>query len=126
RMLLGSTVEKLVRISETPTLVVKNRCRGSYRKAVLATDFSEGSRQALAAARRLLPDTPLTLFHAFETMLGASAQDHVRSARAEAETKAREFLPTAAEPARAEPAWRIDHGPPATMLADYVYTEQVE
>jgi len=127
RILLGSTVEKLVRASEIPTLVVKNRCHGPYRKAVVATDFSEDSRQALLAARRLFPDTPFTLFHAFEAMLGASGQDSVESARAEAEAAARKFLSDT--PGLGEglaTSLRIEHGPPATLLADHVFTEGVE
>jgi len=127
RLLLGSTVEKLVRQSETPTLVVRRRCRGPYRKAVVATDFSEGSRHALLAAHRLLPGTALTLFHAFETPLGRSGADSVQSARAEAETAARQFVSATPELAGAEPPeCRIEHGPPATLLSEYACAQDLE
>ncbi|OZI63602.1 universal stress protein [Bordetella genomosp. 11] len=66
RILLGTTVEKLVRISSTPILVVKRRARRPYRNALVACDFSEGARVALRAALALVPVEELTLFHAFD------------------------------------------------------------
>ncbi|OWT75653.1 MULTISPECIES: universal stress protein [unclassified Achromobacter] len=70
RMLLGTTVERLVRETSRPVLVVKRRARVPYQDAVVATDFSSGSRWALRAALALLPPEALTLFHAFELPRG--------------------------------------------------------
>lgn len=66
RHLLGSTVERLVRRSPVPVLVVKNRVHGEYRKLVVATDFSESALHALNAAYALFPQREITLFHAYE------------------------------------------------------------
>jgi nucleotide-binding universal stress UspA family protein len=65
RVLLGNTVEKLVRQANVPVLVVKMRPRGPYRNVVVATDFSEGSRCALETTLALLPTAQVSLFHAY-------------------------------------------------------------
>jgi nucleotide-binding universal stress UspA family protein len=65
RYLLGATVDRLVRHTPVPVLVVKRRAR-PYREILVATDFSESSRHALDAAVSFFPDAPKTLLHAFE------------------------------------------------------------
>src|SRR5690606_34843112 len=55
-VILGSTVERLVRHSPMPMLVVKGRVRGDYREIVVGTDFSDGAAAALARAAALFPD----------------------------------------------------------------------
>ena len=65
RTFLGTTVERLVRQTPVPILVVKNRAR-PYLDILLATDFSASSRHALDASLAFFPETPKTLFHAFE------------------------------------------------------------
>jgi len=70
RMFLGTTVERLVRETSRPVLVVKRRARAPYQDAVVATDFSPASRWALRAALVLLPPEAITLFHAFELPRG--------------------------------------------------------
>lgn len=63
--LLGATVERLVRRTPVPILVVKARTR-PYREVVVATDFSDHSIHGLNAAAKYFPEASLTLFHAFE------------------------------------------------------------
>jgi nucleotide-binding universal stress UspA family protein len=65
RTLLGTTVQRLVRQTPVPVLVVKSRAR-PYRDILVATDFSVSSRHALDAAFSFFPDATKTLFHAFE------------------------------------------------------------
>lgn len=69
RLLLGTTVEKLVRHIPVPVLVVKERPRHPYRNVLVATDFSEGSRHAVDAVVNLLPGTPFKLYHALNCPL---------------------------------------------------------
>ncbi|WP_337186278.1 universal stress protein [Phenylobacterium sp.] len=66
RFFLGATVERLVRRTRVPVLVVQNRVR-PYGEILVATDFSDSSRHALDAASAFFPQSPLTLLHAYET-----------------------------------------------------------
>lgn len=61
---LGTTVERLVRHSRVPVLVVKERPRTRYAKLLIATDYSDCS----AAGLEVLPAFPhatATLMHAY-------------------------------------------------------------
>ncbi len=80
RFLLGSTVEKLVRMVYQPLLVVRNRPRRPYHQIVVATDFSDSSRHALHAAAKFFPDAELIIYHACKTPLSEIA-DGIPSAR---------------------------------------------
>lgn len=61
----GSTVLRLGRQSSVPVLVVRARPR-PHAEVLVATDFSDSSRQALDTAAALFPDAALTLLHAYE------------------------------------------------------------
>src|SRR3546814_20885450 len=66
RMFLGDTVDRLIRKSPVPVLIVRDRAFEPYHTMLVATDFSESSRVALATAIRFFPDTGLSLFHAYD------------------------------------------------------------
>lgn len=66
RMFVGTTVNRLVRQSHVPVLVVHSRARRSYRTILVATDFSETSRQALVTSVGLFPDAGITLVHGLD------------------------------------------------------------
>ncbi len=125
RLLLGTTVEKLVRQAKQPVLVVKNRPRRPYQDVVIATDFSPGSRQALVAALQVAPEAALTVFHAFDVPFKgkASPDDAItRSFHAEAEKEARAFLAATPEMAsRAEPSLVLEPGQPETTLSEFAF-----
>lgn len=124
RMLLGDTIEHLVRKSPVSVLVVKNRPSGAYRHVLTGTDFTEESRHGLAIATGLFPDAHLALMHAFELPYRALTLDtqlsHDFSAMENATIKA--FLDESSIPedirARIHPM--IEHGPPDAMLRKYV------
>ncbi|MGE0151454.1 MAG: universal stress protein [Reyranellaceae bacterium] len=63
---LGTTVDRLLRRSRLPVLVVKERVRAPYANIVVATDFSSSSREALRVAAGFFPERKLHLFHGFE------------------------------------------------------------
>lgn len=65
-VVLGKTVERLLRRSTTPILIVRNRARAPYGHIVVATDFSETSARATQTALRFFPFPQLHLLHAFE------------------------------------------------------------
>lgn len=66
RMLLGSTVSRLLRKSTCPVLVVKKPAAAPYRRVLIPIDFSPGSALAVTHARRVAPDAHLELLHVFE------------------------------------------------------------
>jgi nucleotide-binding universal stress UspA family protein len=65
-VILGKTVERLLRRSATPVLIVRNRARVPYEHILVATDFSDTSARALQAALRFFPSQPLQLLHAYD------------------------------------------------------------
>lgn len=62
----GTTAHRVMSGGAAPTLLVKDRPRGPYRRALVAVDFSDCSQAAVRFAARLLPDAELHLVHAFE------------------------------------------------------------
>lgn len=131
RALLGTTVEKLTRAADVPVLVVKSRPREPYRQVVVATDFSEGSRQALEAVLTLLPTAQVTLFHAFDVPYEPALRDPMAAREAAAQRameESRAFL--AATPAAAERERAIEilceYGEVSALLEDLVQAGGVD
>ncbi len=84
-VVLGSTVERVLRHAEQPVLVVKRRCAGPYRSILVAVDLSDASALALRRALELFPGARFTVVHAFETpfsafMASASLEPEMREA----------------------------------------------
>jgi nucleotide-binding universal stress UspA family protein len=63
---LGSTSERLLRLTQRPLLVVRQPASRPYLRVLVALDFSPWSTQAVALARRVAPQARLVLFHAFQ------------------------------------------------------------
>lgn len=119
RLILGTTVEKLVRTATIPVLVVRNKPHGAYRNALLATDFSDGSRHALAAARPWLPGVDITLFHAFNAPASSTGETHaqqVEGFRKAAQEQAQAFV-TSLPGAEAGNKVEVEYGQPETLLS---------
>jgi len=71
-LLLGTTAEKIVRKGDRSVLVVKQAVQRSYRRVLVAVDFSDHSRHALQLALRLAPQAEfhaLHIYSGFEGML---------------------------------------------------------
>ncbi|MPT37888.1 MAG: universal stress protein [Achromobacter sp.] len=127
RLLLGTTVEKLARQARHPVLVVKTRPRRPYRDVLVATDFSDGSRQALRAALQLVPNANLTLFHAYDVPFqGKTVPDDAitRSFYKGAEQSAREFTADTPELAGLTPNIVLESGQPETVLSEYSFNHR--
>ena len=91
----GATVDALARLSPVPVLAVKMRPNQPYRNVVVATDFSDASRDALVTALEMFRAAEITLFHAFHVVYESFMDDKVAARDAEerhADEKAREFL----------------------------------
>jgi nucleotide-binding universal stress UspA family protein len=112
-----------------PVLVVKNRPHGPYPKGVVTTDFSPESGHALRAAAALLPDTPLTLFHACDTALGmpGNAARAPESLQRDLDHAMRAFLGSVPALPPGVPAdTLIQYGEPETLLSEYVFQSRCD
>lgn len=63
--LIGTPVDKLVRMSGRPVLLVRNAPVHSYREVLVPVDFSPASRHAARFALRMAPKANITFLHAF-------------------------------------------------------------
>lgn len=123
RVLLGSTVEHMVRKSPVSVLVVKTRPRGPYAHILVGTDFTEESRHGLKAAATLFPESAFTLMHAFDMPYKNLRLDTKLADDFGAMEKAtiEAFIDEAKLPenVRAKVRTMIEHGAPEIMLRDY-------
>ncbi len=124
RYALGTTVDRLLRGTPLPLLIVTTRPRGSYRHIAVASDFSEPSRHAYETALHLFPGGRLTLFHAFDPPLEGFIPDvsaYRSDARAAAIAEAMRFIAASPRPeGTPEPDLFVERGEPAVLLRRYV------
>jgi nucleotide-binding universal stress UspA family protein len=124
-VILGKTVERLLRRVPVPTLIVRNRPRAAYRHILVTTDFSEASANALQVALSFFPEHTLHLLHAFQlpgpgVLTDAHRQvDNFRQTRA---IEMDEFLGSMVMPGDARLRIRplIELGNPAQLVRQYV------
>ena len=127
RIVFGTTVEKLARQCEVPLLIVRKRVLNPYKNAVVTTDFSPGSRFALEAAARLLPQASLTLFHAFEREASGKWQQNTADIQHADESRAARFIEqTPALKGHAQPKIVTREGEPHIELGSYVDDHNIE
>ena len=81
-LMLGTTAEHLLNKCKRPMLVAKCLPRNRYQRVLVPVDFSPYSASALAMARQIAPDAPLTILHVFKVpfegrlrIVGASEED---------------------------------------------------
>ncbi len=124
-VILGRTVEQLLRRLRVPILVVRNRPRAAYQHIVVATDFSVPSAVALQTALRFFPSQTLHLLHASEapySTLVADQQRHAETFREAHAAELEEFLASIFLPdddrKRLVPV--IEPGPPQKLVREYV------
>jgi nucleotide-binding universal stress UspA family protein len=71
RHLVGSTVDKVLRKSVTPLLLVKQEPLGPYQRILVPVDFSDSSKRGIEMAVSVAPHATMTVLHAFEVPLVA-------------------------------------------------------
>lgn len=128
RVSAGATVDALARLSPVPLLAVRARPNRAYRNVIVATDFSEPSRDALITAAEMFPSARITVFHAFHVAYESFLDDTCAARDAEAvhaEQKAREFLAETGLGDRPMTV-RVEHGSPAHALRDLATTGGVD
>lgn len=79
----GTTAERVIRAGSVPVLLVKDRVRGPYRRALVGVDFSDCSKIALTFALSFLPQASLHVVHAYDVpfagfLRGEETRDLVR------------------------------------------------
>ncbi|MFK0035342.1 universal stress protein [Pseudomonas monteilii] len=74
RLLLGSTVQKMLNHMPCPLLVVKPAPRDAYRTVLVPVDFSPVSLRAIALARRIAPHAEIILLHVYEAPFESSVR----------------------------------------------------
>lgn len=131
RFLLGSTVDQLLRRSQVPLLVVKERARKPYHHIVVATDFSESSRHAFEAAAHIFPQKQLTLFHAYDPPMASRMTDpdtYRREYRTVVAQNCEAFLQKIQKPGQGwhSPRVLLEYGTPSLLLRDYVHAQEVD
>jgi nucleotide-binding universal stress UspA family protein len=128
---LGSTVNRLVRASQIPILVVRKRGRRPYGHVVVAVDFSDSSRHAIEATVRFFPRRPLTVFNAYDAPMAglttdaASYREQMKTA---ATREAEDFLRSCdlSGGTHPKPGLLIEYGEPDRLLYDYANEKEVD
>ena len=64
-MFRGTTVERVIRTSNVPVLLVKERVSNPYQRVIVGVDFSVYSRRAVEFAIKFLPSGEFHLVHAY-------------------------------------------------------------
>ncbi len=131
RFTLGETVDELMRGSRIPLLIITDRVHGPYNNVVVASDFSDASRQALEVAAAFFPEQPLRILHAHGAP-GSYAVEDVESYREQMRQSARKeylaFLDTVhlPEERRARFEVLIEGGNLTELLQDLVETSSID
>jgi nucleotide-binding universal stress UspA family protein len=124
-VILGRTVERLLRRVPVPVLIVRNRPRAPYRHILVTTDFSEPSAYALQVALNFFRHQSLHLMHAFDVpqpVGSAYLHRHIESFRQTHELELNEFLASLVLPveARQQLVPLVELGHPAQLVREYV------
>jgi nucleotide-binding universal stress UspA family protein len=129
--LLGTTAHRVLRYARKPVLLVKRTpplehpATPGYKHIVVATDFSDDSRQAARSARRLFPQSSITLLHAYEApfeskLAGRVSDEALQGLRGRALNQAHRDLDAFASATGVGHAARVArHGPPAMRIREY-------
>lgn len=88
-LFVGTTVERVLRYSERPVLVVKDQATRDYQRVLIPVDFSVPSRRALAAACRFVPNGEYHAVHGFHVPFAGFISDEAARREVEADHQAR-------------------------------------
>lgn len=74
-LLLGRTVDRMLRIGRRPVLVVKTSVKGTYRRVLVPIDFTASSDAAIGVADRMRREGIMHVFHAIHSKREAVLRD---------------------------------------------------
>jgi len=128
---LGATVDRLLRRSGVPLLIVKQRARKPYGNILVATDLSDCSRYALQVAAAFFPEQRLDIFHAYDAPLAGMTGDPAGYQDQHRQVAARDcaaFLAGAdiPEQQRRNVGIVVEHGRPSELIHPYVRDRHVD
>jgi nucleotide-binding universal stress UspA family protein len=128
---LGTTVDRLLRRSQVPLLVVRKRARSPYGNVVVATDLSECSRGALRVALAFFPDRQLGILHAYDPAAARLTGDSARleeEYRAAAAAACLAFLDETGIPVADRGRFKLllEHGRPIEIIHQYVRDRSID
>jgi nucleotide-binding universal stress UspA family protein len=124
-VILGRTVERLLRRVSVPILIVRNRPRAPYRHILVTTDFSEASAFALQVAINFFSHHTLHVLHAFAIPRAGALSDlhrHVEDFRQTHALELEEFLASVVLPdeARRRLVRLVELGGAPHLVREYV------
>ncbi|MGH6916693.1 MAG: universal stress protein [Geminicoccaceae bacterium] len=126
RVILGATVEAVLRERAGPVLVVKRRVRDGYRTVLVGTDFSDASRAALQSASALFPQTQLTVLHAYHAAGLGGTEEKDDAAYGRALDDCAGFVAATLPPASRAIRCVADAGIPETLLNRYAIDKRID
>lgn len=97
-LFLGNTADKLIHMTTTPLLVVKEEPAHAYREVLVPVDFSEDSNVAARLALQIAPAAQITFLHAFDVEFegqmhyASVSQDIINAYRVKSAENARQEL----------------------------------
>ncbi len=130
--LLGSTAERLLRMSAHPMLVVKQPPREAYRRVLVPVDFSAWSAPLIELARAVAPGAHLVLLNAYEVpfegklRFASVADATIESYRVKSHQTASLQLQALAADAGLQPAdWMpcIPHADPSQAIVEHEHEQ---
>jgi len=91
---LGTAVDHILHHAAAPVLIVKERPRTTYRRILVATDFSDCSARALETALAFFPDATIDLVHNYHVAYEAWLKSDTVAAemRSDAEQELQDFV----------------------------------
>lgn len=126
---LGTTLTRVVQLSEIPTLVVRRRAHGPYRRPLVAVEIDPSARNLIELTAQLLVGADqehrlVRLVHAYRTAFAAwhratadaSRVFYTRQSRQAAERSLAQLL-AALEPLPCALESHVRHGDPRTVIA---------
>lgn len=121
-VVLGSTLDRLLRRPGIALLMVHERVHGPYRRLLLASDFSAPCAAALQRARSQFPDAKFTVLHGYSVpmlgLLDSSRDQAIADAASRLREEGRAFLREAGVDDGVE--LLVEHGDPARLVQQYV------
>jgi len=130
-VVLGKTVEQLLRRLPVPVLIVRNRARSPYQHIVVTTEFSVTCGHALQLALNFFPGQTLHLLHAVEAPYSTLASNPERHVAGFSDARTEEmktfldsiFLP---EQDRQRIVPHVEPGPPQQIVREYVQANSAD